>query len=397
MSSSSSSSSLRRLLPLLGVGVVGAAAASFAGCRLIRQRRRANPRLDYTLQQQIDELKAVYPALRDEFIQDVKEKYQFPQYALDRLKKMFDYTILGGKYYRATLVLNTVQSLAKESGADIDKVWDQALVLGWCIEILQALFLVADDIMDGSQLRRGQPCWYKQPDVQNDAINDTLILESFLFFLINRHFASHRKLIAITQLFQSVSYQTQMGQMLDLLSQPQGIKDPKLLKEFNIDVYNRIVTFKTAIYTFYLPIACGLYLLNYDSPKQLDLARTISIELGKKFQIEDDYLDCFGDPAKIGKDGTDIKDHKCSWLVVQALGRVNARQRDILDQNYGKDDKKNEQAVKQLYKELDLQSVYDKQEDESYAKVEQLITQNEKMLPRDVFMPILKKIHRREK
>jgi farnesyl diphosphate synthase len=169
---------------------------------------------------------------------------------------------------------------------------------------MQALFLVADDIMDGSQTRRGQPCWYRVPEVKLDAINDTLILESFMWFLINKYFRGSRQHVPLLELFQSVSYQTQMGQMLDLTSQPQGAKNPQVLAGFSLEVYNRIVTFKTAIYTFYLPIAAAMTLQGYTSRSQLDAARQISIELGKKFQIEDDYLDCYGDPAKIGKDGT---------------------------------------------------------------------------------------------
>ena len=49
------------------------------------------------------------------------------------------------------------------------------------------------------------------------------------------------------------------------------------------------------------------------------------------YVIQDDYLDCFGDPAFTGKVGTDIEDNKCSWLIVQALARASKDQRAILE------------------------------------------------------------------
>jgi len=389
-------SSLRSALPSLLLGGAAAAGAAFGVCKLVQRRNRQSPKLQLDAAAQLAELQAIFPRLCSEFIEDVRAKYEFPEFALQRLQRMFDYNVKGGKYWRATLVLNTVQELCKQSGSNIDRKWEQALVLGWCIEILQALFLVADDMMDGSQLRRKKPCWYLLPDVKFDAVNDTLILESFMWFLLNKYFRGSKQHLPVVELFQSVSYQTQMGQMLDLLSQPQMRRDPELLKNFTLESYHRIVTFKTAIYTFNLSIASGMLLCGYDSPRQLAAARAISIELGKKFQIEDDYLDCYGLPSKIGKDGTDIKDHKCSWLVVQALERVTPEQRTILEEHYGKDEPEHQQRVKDLYKELNLEAVYLKQEEESKQRIEQLIQDNAAILPPGVFRPILAKIHNRD-
>jgi farnesyl diphosphate synthase len=63
----------------------------------------------------------------------------------------------------------------------------------------------------------------------------------------------------------------------------------------------------------------------------LNQAKSVLIPLGEYFQVQDDYLDCYGSPEVIGKIGTDILDNKCSWLIVQALKLANHKQRDILD------------------------------------------------------------------
>jgi anthranilate synthase component 1 len=92
---------------------------------------------------------------------------------------------------------------------------------------------------------------------------------------------------------------------------------------FTIERYTSIVKYKTAFYSFYLPVALGMIVSGIKDRKHYDKAREILMIMGEYFQVQDDFLDCYGTPEVIGKIGTDIQDNKCSWLVVQALSRVD--------------------------------------------------------------------------
>jgi len=278
----------------------------------------------------------------------------------------------------------------------------KACVVGWCIEIMQAFFLVADDIMDSSITRRGKPCWFRLDDVKMDAINDSFILESFIYFLLKAYFASDPALhYSLVDLFQEVVYQTELGQLLDLTSQPQGERPPNILETFTWENYRRIVVHKTAIYTIYLPIAAGMYLTGFTSERQLGAARAIATEMGIKFQIEDDYLDCFQDPKILGKIGTDIQDHKNTWLAQLILRLMRERnlqtERKLFEEHYGKKEDSHVQIIKDLYRRLGAPEAYEKQEEESYKRIQEMVSGARDVLPEAIFLPILKKIHRREK
>ena len=132
-----------------------------------------------------------YEKLRQELLTDPLLENQ-PKESVAWMRRMLDYNVPLGKLNRGMAVADVYQAVTGSQAAD-DNLF-RAQALGWCIEFLQAgrcehscihdcsvidgmahvvlwlagtqaFFLVADDIMDNSVTRRGQPCWYKRPEV----------------------------------------------------------------------------------------------------------------------------------------------------------------------------------------------------------------------------------------
>lgn len=286
-------------------------------------------------------------------------------------------------------------SILLERALSEDEYFKSA-TLGWMTELLQAFFLVSDDIMDSSITRRGQPCWYRQDGVGMIAINDAFLLESGIYILLKKYFRDHPAYIDLVELFHETSFQTEIGQLCDLLTAPEDVVN---LDNFSLEKYQFIVIYKTAWYSFYLPVALALHQLNLATPNNLKQAQDILIPLGEYFQIQDDYLDNFGDPSFIGKIGTDIKDNKCSWLVNQALARVTSEQRKVLEQNYGRKDDAKEKVIKKLYDELKLEQVYQEYEEKFVSELRARIASVDESegLKKSVFEAFLAKIYKRSK
>lgn len=272
----------------------------------------------------------------------------------------------------------------------------KAATLGWMTELLQAFFLVSDDIMDSSITRRGQPCWYRQDGVGMVAINDAFMLEAAIYTLLKKFFRDHPAYVDLLELFHEVTYQTEIGQLCDLLTAPE---DKVNLDNFSMEKYRFIVIYKTAYYSFYLPVALALHQLNIGTPENLKVAEDILIPMGEYFQVQDDYLDNFGLPEHIGKIGTDIMDNKCSWLVNQALSIATPEQRKILEENYGRKDKANEAVIKKLYDDMGLEQKYKDYEEKVVGEIREKISQidESKGLKRSVFETFLEKIYKRSK
>jgi farnesyl diphosphate synthase len=228
------------------------------------------------------------------------------------------------------------------------------------------------------------------------AINDSFMLESSIYIILKKQFRSHPAYIDLVELFHEVTFQTELGQLCDLITAPEDHVD---LDNFSLEKYTFIVIYKTAYYSFYLPVALALHYHQLATPENLERARDILIPLGEYFQIQDDYLDAFGDPTFIGKIGTDIQDNKCSWLINQALSRVTPEQRALLDQVYGRKDKELEAKVKTLYNELQLEQIYKEFEEKRVQELREKIAAVDESqgLKKEVFEAFLAKIYKRTK
>ncbi|EDO40981.1 predicted protein [Nematostella vectensis] len=307
------------------------------------------------------------------------------------LREVLEYNVPGGKRNRGLSVIGSLRHLIREEHFT-DEHLRVALLLGWCVEWFQAFFLVADDIMDQSMTRRGQPCWYRQPEVGNIAINDGIMIEQTVFRLLKKHIKHQSYYVDVVELFHEVAYLTSLGQSLDLRTKP-----GENFEGFTLDRYRTIVKHKTAFYSFYLPVALAMFVAGIKDEASHANAKIILLEMGEFFQIQDDYIDVFGDASVTGKVGTDIEEGKCTWLVVQALKRANAQQLTIIKENLGINDIEASAKVKRVYRELNLEQVFHEYEEASYQRIIDLISKHSGDLPDEVFLDFVRKIYKRKK
>ncbi|KAK0430380.1 Polyprenyl synthetase-domain-containing protein [Armillaria borealis] len=218
-----------------------------------------------------------------------------PKDAIEWYERNLDYNVFGGKLNRRMSVVGTAKIIKDDEHL-------KAAVLGWGIELLQAFFLVSNDMMDALIMRRDQPCWYCVPKVGQIAINDSFLLEATICYL-KKHFRGESYYVDILGLFLETTFQTERG----------SLSDEVYLIKSSRKKYSLIMTYKTAYYSFYLPVAVvarpTILPLREPNHQAHALPKSILIPLGEYFQIQDDFLDFSGTPEQIG---TDILDNKCS-------------------------------------------------------------------------------------
>ncbi len=206
---------------------------------------------------------------------------------------------MGGKRLRPVITLMGTDCFGGEK--------KEALPAAMAIEMFHNFSLMHDDIMDAAPLRRGQPTVHQKWDVNTGILSgDAMLILSYQF--LNQY--KDPLFGSLTQLLSKTALEVCEGQQLDI--------DFETQDNVSLDDYLQMIAFKTAVL-----VGCALKmgaLIAGASSTQSDLAYQYGLQLGIAFQIQDDFLDAFGDPETFGKQvGGDIIENKKTILYHKAL------------------------------------------------------------------------------
>jgi geranylgeranyl diphosphate synthase type I len=210
------------------------------------------------------------------------------------------------------------------------------------LELLQACALIHDDVMDGSDTRRGAPSAHRQFAARHRAAGWIGPAEAFgsgaaillgdlaLVWadqLLYQAPLSPERLAASKPVYDRMRVELMAGQYLDLVEQGRA--------SASVERSMRVARYKSAKYTVEGPLHLGGTLAGAP-PELLDIYSNYGIPVGEAFQLRDDVLGVFGDPAVTGKPaGDDLREGKRTVLVAVALDRGTQAQRAVMNRHLG--------------------------------------------------------------
>ena len=271
------------------------------------------------------------------------EKYQkeFLEYleqysALKEPKNLYEpiqYILtLGGKRLRPVLTLITAEIFETD--------YKQALDAALSVEVFHNFSLVHDDIMDAAPLRRGQETVHEKWDINTGILSgDAMLILAYQLFE-NYNGDTFR---ALAKLFSKTALQVCEGQQYDI--------DFETRDDVTIPEYLKMIEYKTAVLVG-AAMQMGAIVAEASEEDQSSIYE-FGMNLGIAFQLQDDYLDAFGDPETFGKRvGGDIIENKKTYLYLKAVEFSSEENRKQLQQLYSvspSDTADKVETIKQLF------------------------------------------------
>jgi geranylgeranyl diphosphate synthase, type II len=255
-------------------------------------------------------------------IKEPKNLYEPIQYILQ----------LGGKRMRPILTLMS----AEVFNADYKKALPAALA----VEVFHNFSLVHDDIMDDAPLRRGNTTVHEKWD-----INTGILSGDAMLILAYQYFEQYEPPIFrdLAKLFSKTALEVCEGQQWDV--------DFETRTDVSIADYLKMIECKTAVL-----VAAAMKMgaiIAETTTENANLIYDFGLNLGLAFQLQDDYLDAFGDPKTFGKQvGGDIIENKKTYLFIKAIEFASAEEKQQLLQLFSvhlEDNLEKIDTVKQLF------------------------------------------------
>ncbi len=234
------------------------------------------------------------------------------------LYEPIDYILgLGGKRLRPVLTLMTSDIF----NGDYKKALNAAL----SIEVFHNFSLVHDDIMDDAPLRRGEKTVHEKWDINTGILSgDAMLIMAYQLF--ENYEAETFQSLA--KLFSKTALEVCEGQQYDV--------DFETRSDVTIPEYLKMIEYKTAVLVG-AAMKMGAIVAHASEDDQNNIYE-FGRNLGIAFQLQDDYLDAFGDPKTFGKQvGGDIIENKKTYLYLKALEFSNEADKVELSQLFASD------------------------------------------------------------
>lgn len=233
------------------------------------------------------------------------------------LYEPIDYILqLGGKRIRPVLTLMAADIF----GADHKPALNAALA----VEVFHNFTLVHDDIMDDAPLRRGMKTVHEKWDSNTGILSgDAMLILAYQFFE-NYPAATFQQL---AKLFSKTAIEVCDGQQLDI--------DFETRSDVTISEYLEMIRLKTSVLVA-AALKMGAIVANA-SEQDAEQIYNYGLNLGLAFQLQDDFLDTFGNPETFGKQvGGDIIENKKTYLYLKALEMADSSDREKIHYFYAK-------------------------------------------------------------
>lgn len=218
---------------------------------------------------------------------------------------------IGGKRIRPVMCLMGCELF----GEIPEEAWNVAIA----IELFHNFTLIHDDIMDAATLRRGMETVHTKYNSSTALLcGDVMMIKAYQY--INKIGLEHLK--AVLEVFNKTAAEVCEGQQLDMDFEQQS--------NVLLDDYLQMISLKTSVL-----LAASLQLgaiIGGAGEANCKNIYAFGLHLGLAFQIQDDYLDAFGDPEKFGKDvGGDIRQNKKTFLLLHALQVASPEQKATIE------------------------------------------------------------------